>query len=1615
MPINPNQKNAGYRPTRNTDTGPNQQHFKSNYIEVLQRIVPEFYADTEYSLFGEEEDLQYNVLARLLSLASNLSSVIATPETTQASSLSSNHSLIPYFVPFNNLTDVSPQRFENHVLRPLGKTFGSFTNVSDFSSFVVASALPSTHLNLVTASFAASYEATVDNTATSVGLVQDKLLNELGWLYMLNTSGLVTDGNSIPPSSVLVSSLTEDLFYGKSFTTETGVSDLVKWLALNVQGGGTAWSNIGANYISPPFNSPSSTYSDNYWASGGQLVSSLDTLVKVWVNEDDPNSLYFRDIVNASLLGLNVSRMENAGPMGKMLKALAYGFYDIKNTVRDVQFLLDIDECPEEFLQYLGRYLGWTFFTTDPDQWRDQLKQAIYLYKAKGTRQALANAVNMVIPSSVYNVNAETSGLQELWESYFPNLIYYTIKTETNFATDPKAYLELVQSWKIRFQASSIGISTKPYDPVNPDNNARYLVDFILTYLNITNPYLVIANEPVSATKFISSQVSANSPQGSYFYRGYNFSIPPWEEQRFYQNCKINESLVRSLSSLMGRPVNKLGLGITTSSCHAVAEYIVSSIGIKDQEGFLEPGFGDNNSFKFMSSSLNLPYNYETIIREGNVDAMSVFDYWNAKASEVHSKFNLSSIDFTQDDYLDISKSRLGRKGIPTIIDIFRQFAPFHVLNKIYVGSGIAENYGGKRNAPGDDDPTKAWSGTVDLQIINTIQSDADQFNSTYAHDGFPGTAGAEKGYFSSVGISPSVYNPKQGRWIPSATLLDDGYFWSGGTILAPSALKDLTDIPRTAGRRKNLKYKFTGWAQNREGLNQPAATDYFLTGTNTQHGLEIPGFVPKGFNFSSQQYVSTSGNLSGVYSQYNTSSTPFFEFAGSSNFPARAISDFEVNASGWSQMRDVFGSQILRALTQIFMERGKADSRWLDFSNKGFQNFKFGHNILKLYQEYNTDFNRQLTNMVPGATLQPRQDYAGGFNILAHVFGPGLFNNNYSLKGGIISNLSAVAINQRAGRISSTHYDWSSVVATQAIVWDKHLYTSDGYGKDLSEGILQAGGYNTYYHPLDIFEIPNEIVYSNGSLLSGIEMVAPAVNSLAVWNAPENINYNVDNIKANGLTLVQRTNTDNVMRGMRVRFPLNGNMNYSYNGQFRFPPLDGAATNASLSSIAGWQLVDIDRAPNIAQYDGNLSIASARRAQFQFTPGASALPIVVMSGKGRGNINGAGTKPLGNQRNPALVTVVYGGDLQTPKNLRDLEPNTRYRVNFEASSSHTGGTPFIAGAILNVTKGKHWTGTSWATNTVDLSGNTVFTFASGTNPITAAAQATLDFKKYTADFTTDYSFEKGDSYQLWITPINTVASQTTDVGVRDVQVRYEGPDQTSRSFYGSDGNKLFPEQEYSLNIRARVASMDKGLLGVDEILQARVVVEQKPFVGNGWEKTAKAWAYSWDTKMWVDTAAAPLNSTWKQLDVSSSEIEGEEFSLEFNTFNRRTPLGYFSLGGPLNGYFASAGPVHDSNSVYYIEIGKPNNTGLNNGVTLLDTSLINKNYNIYAEDYRRKDFVDVFQFFDDLNNSKSSRDAADSSGTYLRYGGSRNEFMQYWGGSHSATDGVYGFVDNEG
>ena len=1625
-----------------SDKGPGQEHFKANYIEVIKRIVPDYYEETEYNLFGSEEDLQYRVLGSILYTANNVSSLISYPKTyapSEYSAFSGATAYVPYFVPFNNLTNVSPTTFETYVLRPLGRTFNSFTNREAFADFLSTSALPHTELNNISDHFAQQFSAVVDPNVVGTSAVSNELVDKLGWVYLQNTSGMIVDSNSVGVSSFLYSSILDTVYYGKRFQTSEGVRNLFKWMYYNGKGGDSAWDSVRSKFLPVPFSDPSSTYVKpagqpvNYYASGGQLVSALDTLVSVWVNEDDPNTHYFRDIVNAALLGLDVTRMENAGPMSKMLKALAYGFYDVQNSIRDIQYLLDIEQCPDEFLQYLGRYLGWTFFSDDPDKWRDQLKQAIYLYKAKGTRQALANAVNMVIPSSVYNPNAETSGLQELWESYLPNLIYYTLKTETELGVRNEEYLSFKSNWNEALAASSLPMRVKHFDPNDKDVNVRFAVDAVLELLNQSYNFLQIGGIPYQETDFWKAQEARyGSERAGYRYRDALLRIPPWEEQRFYQNCRLGPNLddfVISLSSILSRKYEQGGCGVAVSAAGNVSRYILSAVEIKDENGVNEPGFGANNTFKFMTSSLELPYNYKNVINKGDLESMSVFDYWNSKSSEVHTKLHASAIDFSANDFTNLAKTKIGRKGIPTIVNIFRQFAPFHTLNKIYVGSGIVDDYWGTRYGPiGDANYNIPWSGTQNIEVINTIQSDMDQLHSTYNASAFPGAWGAY-GTFSGVGVFPSIYNPQNGRWLPSATLHNNagtgpqGYFWSGGGSVAAdnstSGFKQLT-ARRTAGRRRDLKYKFTGWAQNRQGLNQPIATDWFgMSGPDLRtiyknRGLNIPGFVPKGFNFSSQQFVDTSGSLSSVYSYYNSSGTPFFEFEASSFFPQRNIPGFETNASSFTQLRDVFGSQILRAMTDIFIRRGRKDARWYRFTDQGFENFKFGTGIQKLYHKYNSEFRRQLQCWVDQETQVDGDRYAGGFNIIAHVFGPLLFNHNFSIKGNLQNSLGSQAFPRTLGGvISSTHSDWSAVVATKAVTQNNIYLNASGGRVDLSEGILTPGAFGTYSNYLDVFENPGENLLSNRTMLSGIEFVAGNVNSIAVWNNRNNPSYNIDLTAPSGVTFLQRHITDNPIRTVRARFALPGNANYSWNGDLRYPPRDSAREIPATSSVAGWALQDKDRTPDINR-DGHQAIPVGFENYFVNEVGGSALPYIVFQGRGGTSgtgIQGAMSGVLGTRQTANFVTVSDPTDKQTPNNLRSLVPNNTYQLTLEASCIGVFANNRLTYAVFNDTKGKHWVegASTWSATTTTLSSNYVNVMTSG------GPEVSPGFRIFSGNFTPDSTFEQGDVYQLMISPASRSKTVRNAYQIRNIKVKdYETP---SKVRGGRQGNKLFKDQYYHLGIDARVAKIAGATASnPDEKLYVRIVTDPKPYVGNGWHTFAKNWYYDWKSKSWKVTKGASTDAQWQVLDFAGSSTDDVRHVLEFNTLNNRTPLKYFSLSkdGPMNGYFASAGPVHDDQTVYYVEIGKPLRTGEFNGITLLGVDIVNKHYNVYAEDYNKKDFGDIFDFFDDLNVSKSSRDARDSSGTYLLSGGSRSEYLEYWGGSHSATNGVYGFLEND-
>ena len=153
--------------------------FKSNYIELVKKAIPAFYlGDTS----GVEEDLAHTILGK---------TVLAVQEHPVFFTVSSHTSsqVIPYFVPSERLTRVTPQDFQSNVLSRFNKTFEDFKTPQEFKTYLSGTILPAIKLNSPSVAFT---NAVVNDQASLIynaGGVHKSLVSSLGAAYFLNTGG----------------------------------------------------------------------------------------------------------------------------------------------------------------------------------------------------------------------------------------------------------------------------------------------------------------------------------------------------------------------------------------------------------------------------------------------------------------------------------------------------------------------------------------------------------------------------------------------------------------------------------------------------------------------------------------------------------------------------------------------------------------------------------------------------------------------------------------------------------------------------------------------------------------------------------------------------------------------------------------------------------------------------------------------------------------------------------------------------------------------------------------------------------------------------------------------------------------------------------------------------------------------------------------------------------------------------------------------------------------------------------------------------------------------------------------------------------------------------------
>jgi hypothetical protein len=603
-------------------------YFGTNLHKGLAKLVPAFYLEEDYNLSGSKITPVDALLSSHLSLAANISSVlpiaVGSLTGTIYSGLNTISGISNYFVIQNNLTYITQEKFEKNVLAKLNKTFADFATSSSYVNYLSSTFIPGIRLNTPTLSF---------NGVTNT---HQFLIEQLSWLYFLNTSG---HGNlSYQPSAGIFPLLSN--LYGN---VPIRLQDAIKVLEAHLWNNKSV-SSVFSSYI--PVDQLQSEYG----------LENIQTLCEILYSDlyTDSKNFKVRDSFIQKFNRTYEAEVGVNGPFARLLQAFSFSFANINEDVDRLNLLYDIQDCPDELLPELANLIGWRLFGFNPQRWRLQLANAVDIYKRAGTKQSLQVAVDSLFTPDIFNLS---SNIYELWESYLPNLAYYALGTDSSAFDSFKTWTPTL--------ANRIGVSG--YSTSSMDENIRIAVDSII---------LTLVTEFPTHFSVAGNRFPVGDPDFKFAYRGRVFPIPPWEEYPYYVNADLSEDLIDRFTDLL------VCFGVRESFALDVRDYIIeNTIGATDD---LRLG----NGWLIFLPSATLPSNLDYVINrigEKNIDSLNA---WCHKSS--HFKLILESSDF------DFTKGTFDEDSYHALREVSRvvaEFSPAHSIPDIRVNTNTTDEY----------------------------------------------------------------------------------------------------------------------------------------------------------------------------------------------------------------------------------------------------------------------------------------------------------------------------------------------------------------------------------------------------------------------------------------------------------------------------------------------------------------------------------------------------------------------------------------------------------------------------------------------------------------------------------------------------------------------------------------------------------------------------------------------------------------------------------------------------------------------------------------------------------------------------------------------------------
>ena len=416
-----------------------RKYYKTNFVDLVELITPEVYKMEDLYLSGTEVNPISQVINAHINVAANISNVISLSgvANSQTSALDSIDGIAQYFVKQNKLTNINPFLFESKIMLPLGTSLAAYDTSGEFFTYLSGTLLPmiipatTTQVDPLQANITTLSALTGDSNTSSV---HNYLVDTLGWMYFLNTSA--DGGLDYSPSSYVLNSL-NSLYMGKTIETVDGIKGLTEYLWRNNETCSFG-SYIPIDFISGTADgiTDSSAATLPIYTSGTQKLDALQTLMDVaysplYIDEQDYTvKAAFDNYIDASI---KLDNRTSKGPHRKYSNLLGYELADLNDEVENIGLIYDIENVKAEHLQYIADLIGFKLRGNSASKWRHQLRLAVDLYKKSGTLGAIQAALNALIVDSVFDVSGK---VQELWESYLPQLVWYALGTESPLFKD---------------------------------------------------------------------------------------------------------------------------------------------------------------------------------------------------------------------------------------------------------------------------------------------------------------------------------------------------------------------------------------------------------------------------------------------------------------------------------------------------------------------------------------------------------------------------------------------------------------------------------------------------------------------------------------------------------------------------------------------------------------------------------------------------------------------------------------------------------------------------------------------------------------------------------------------------------------------------------------------------------------------------------------------------------------------------------------------------------------------------------------------------------------------------------------------------------------------------